>query len=83
MPDCTLCIPGKKNIIWEGDGLQGLKYLRDNNFLCEFHQEFADEKIKLIPKKFVLNTGEVKPFVPEIPNKVFKNYQDREPGEEG
>lgn len=81
---CSLCLEGRKGLIWEPNQLLGLKYLLDNGMLCTAHQIMAKEEIKKMPKepkKEILKTGEPKQFIPPVPEEPFHNYQDeREPG---
>lgn len=61
-----------KNRQWED--IKTLKYALDTKILCRSHLQAAENKIKSCEPE--------DRFLPEIPKKEIKNYQDREPGED-
>ncbi len=73
MPE--ICIPHNKTAEWTPENW---KYFLDEGLLCEDHKKIAEEKIKLIPKKVVLNTGVPGAFLPPPKIRNPKNWQDRE-----
>lgn len=73
-PNCFVCRSPKGN--WDQ---RGLRFLKDMGHLCQLHEALVDNK--------PLEEGEGMKipgaFLPPIPKKVYKNFQDREPGLEG
>ena len=76
---CYLCDhPGNG---WE---VSALKWILNNMKLCQKHTNQITEKLKDQKEEVVEPVIEKpKSFLPPIPEKPFKDYTDREPGEEG
>lgn len=88
MSDCFLC--GKPKEGWDS---LSLKLLLENFKLCKKCREFAETEISKQPlseNRVVEPTQPLEPpsavtkeFLPPIPDKPFKDYTERQPGEEG
>lgn len=59
-------------------GYDSLKWMSENNAICDKHE--AEYRAMKAPDEKVYK---LKPFLPPVPQKTVKNFQDREPGEEG
>jgi len=75
------CFPCNHTADYDAESYRWFK--REGNMLCEMHNKLADEKIAEKEKKTYVVKTKPAAYVPPMPKKEFKNYQEREVGEEG